>query len=218
MNTTITRQIEQLGVFPIIVIEDAADASRLGETLLAAGLPCAEVTFRTAAAESAINALAKGFPDLLVGAGTVLSVEQAQRAIDAGARFMLAPGFNPTVVDFCLERNVSIYPGICTPTEIEAAMAKGLKVLKFFPSESMGGLEYLRAVSAPLSMVRYIPTGGINLENLPDYLNFDRVLACAGTWIVKKQWLKDKDYDRIRREAEKAVAVVKSVRGGQQNG
>lgn len=213
MGTTVTQQIEQLGVFPIIVIEDARDALQLGETLLAAGLPCAEVTFRTAAAEEAIRSLAKGFPELLVGAGTVLSVEQAQKAIDAGATFVLSPGFNPKVVDFCLSQEIAIYPGIATPTEIEAAMAKGLKVLKFFPAESMGGLQYLKAISAPLSMVRYIPTGGVNLQNLPDYLNFDKVLACAGTWIVKKAWLKDKDFDRIRKEAEDAVALVKKLRG-----
>jgi 2-dehydro-3-deoxyphosphogluconate aldolase/(4S)-4-hydroxy-2-oxoglutarate aldolase len=213
MSTTVTQQIEQLGVFPIIVIEDAKDALQLGETLLAAGLPCAEVTFRTAAAEEAIRSLAEGFPELLVGAGTVLSVEQAQQAIDAGATFILSPGFNPKVVDFCLSQAVAIYPGIATPTEIEAAMAKGLKVLKFFPAASMGGLQYLKAISAPLSMVRYIPTGGVNLQNLPDYLNFDKVLACAGTWIVKKQWLIDKDFDRIRKEAEDAVALVKKLRG-----
>jgi 2-dehydro-3-deoxyphosphogluconate aldolase/(4S)-4-hydroxy-2-oxoglutarate aldolase len=213
MSTTVTQQIEQLGVFPIIVIEDARDALQLGETLLAAGLPCAEVTFRTAAAEEAIRSLAEGFPELLVGAGTVLSVEQAQQAIDAGATFILSPGFNPEVVDFCLSQEVAIYPGIATPTEIEAAMAKGLKVLKFFPAASMGGLQYLKAISAPLSMVRYIPTGGVNLQNLPDYLNFDKVLACAGTWIVKKQWLIDRDFDRIRKEAEDAVAVVKKLRG-----
>ena len=213
MSTTVTQQIEQLGVFPIIVIEDAKDALQLGETLLAAGLPCAEVTFRTAAAEEAIRSLAEGFPELLVGAGTVLSVEQAQKAIDAGATFILSPGFNPKVVDFCLSQDVAIYPGIATPTEIEAAMAKGLKVLKFFPAASMGGLQYLKAISAPLSMVRYIPTGGVNLQNLPDYLNFDKVLACAGTWIVKKQWLIDRDFDRIRKEAEDAVAVVKKLRG-----
>jgi 2-dehydro-3-deoxyphosphogluconate aldolase/(4S)-4-hydroxy-2-oxoglutarate aldolase len=213
MSTSVTQQIEQLGVFPIIVIEDARDALQLGETLLAAGLPCAEVTFRTAAAEEAIRSLAEGFPELLVGAGTVLSVEQAQQAIDAGATFILSPGFNPEVVDFCLSQEVAIYPGIATPTEIEAAMAKGLKVLKFFPAASMGGLQYLKAISAPLSMVRYIPTGGVNLQNLPDYLNFDKVLACAGTWIVKKQWLIDRDFDRIRKEAEDAVAVVKKLRG-----
>lgn len=213
MSTTVTQQIEQLGVFPIIVIEDAKDALQLGETLLAAGLPCAEVTFRTAAAEEAIRSLAEGFPELLVGAGTVLSVEQAQKAIDAGATFILSPGFNPKVVDFCLSQDVAIYPGIATPTEIEAAMAKGLKVLKFFPAASMGGLQYLKAISAPLSMVRFIPTGGVNLHNLPDYLNFDKVLACAGTWIVKKQWLIDKDFDRIRKEAEDAVALVTKLRG-----
>jgi Entner-Doudoroff aldolase len=213
MNRTITQQIEQLGVFPIIVIDDPADAIPLGESLLEAGLPCVEVTFRTEAAEAAIHNLSRNFPDLLLGAGTILSTEQARRAIDAGVKFILSPGFNPMVVDYCQGQGVDIYPGICTPTEIEAAMAKGLKVLKFFPSEAMGGIPYLKAISAPLAMVKYIPTGGVNIQNLPEYLRFDKILACAGTWIAKKQLLQEKDFSTIKKQAEEAVAIVRKVRG-----
>lgn len=214
MNDETTARLEQLGVFPIIVIDRAEDAVPLGEALLKAGLPCAEVTFRTPAAAEAIQTLAREFPEMLVGAGTVLSIEQADRAIDSGARFILSPGFNPSVVDHCIMRGVTIYPGVCTPTEIEAAMGKGLRVLKFFPAEAMGGLSYLKAISAPLSMVRYLPTGGVNLTNLPDYLAFDKIVSCAGTWIVKKEWLQARDFDRIRQEAEASVKVVQQVRGG----
>jgi 2-dehydro-3-deoxyphosphogluconate aldolase/(4S)-4-hydroxy-2-oxoglutarate aldolase len=214
MKDKVTHRIENLGVFPIAVLERADDAPRLAEALHEGGLPCLEVTFRTAAAEQAIRIVAREFPEMLLGAGTVLQVDQAAAAIEAGARFILAPGFNPKVVDYCLCREVTVFPGVCTPTEIEAAMSKGLHILKFFPSEAMGGLRYLKAISAPLSMVSFIPTGGVNLQNLPDYLAFDKVLACAGTWIVKKEWLAKGEFDRIREEAKNAVRIVSSVRGG----
>jgi 2-dehydro-3-deoxyphosphogluconate aldolase/(4S)-4-hydroxy-2-oxoglutarate aldolase len=214
MNESIINRIEGLGVFPIIVIDRASDVIPLGHALLRAGLPCAEVTFRTEAAAEAIQSFSNEFPDMLLGAGTVLQVGQAKAAIEAGATFMVAPGFNPRVVDYCLEQGVTIFPGVCTPTEIETAAAKGLTVLKFFPSEAMGGLSYLKAVSAPLSMVRYIPTGGVNLQNLPDYLAFDLVLACAGTWIVRKNWLAEGRFDLIEKEAANAMEVVRKVRGG----
>lgn len=218
MKESITNKIERLGVFPIIVIDRASDAVPLGEALLKAGLPCAEVTFRTAAAAEAIRTLSKEFPEMLLGAGTVLKVEQADAAVEAGATFMVTPGFNHQVVDHCIQQGIEIYPGVCTPTEIDTAVTKGLEVLKFFPAEAMGGLSYLKAVSAPLSMVRYIPTGGVNLQNFPDYLAFDKVLACAGTWIVKKNWLAEGRFDLIEKEAANAVEVVKRVRGGSTNG
>jgi 2-dehydro-3-deoxyphosphogluconate aldolase/(4S)-4-hydroxy-2-oxoglutarate aldolase len=218
MAKTIIERIEEMGVFPIIVIDRPADARPLGEALLEAGLPSAEVTFRTSAAAEAIHILSSEFPDLLVGAGTVLNEEQAQSAVDAGAQFILAPGFNSAVVDFCSRQDVVAFPGVCTPTEIEAALRKGLTVLKFFPAEAMGGLAYLKAVSGPLAQARFVPTGGVNLENLPEYLRFEKVLACAGTWIVKKAWLNEGDFNRIRQEAEAAVRVVKEVRGGIEHG
>ena len=149
---------------------------------------------------------------MLLGAGTVLQVEQVDQAIDAGARFILAPGFNPAVVDYCLAQDVPVFPGVCTPTEVEAALGKGLNVLKFFPAEAMGGVNYLKAISAPLSMVRYLPTGGVNLKNLSDYLNFDRVLACAGTWIARKDRLREKRFDLIEEDAAKAVSLVAQIR------
>jgi 2-dehydro-3-deoxyphosphogluconate aldolase/(4S)-4-hydroxy-2-oxoglutarate aldolase len=149
---------------------------------------------------------------MLIGAGTVLSVDQVKQALDAGATYILAPGYNPTVVDFCLENQVSIYPGVCTPTEIDTALCRGLTVLKFFPAEAMGGLNYLKAISAPLAKARYLPTGGVNLQNLPDYLRFEKVLACAGTWIAKKDLIAERRFDRIRAEAEKAVQVVQEIR------
>ena len=150
---------------------------------------------------------------MLLGAGTVLKVEQVDAAIQAGVKFMVTPGFNPKIVNHCLEQEVDIYPGVCTPTEIDTAANMGLSVLKFFPAEAMGGLSYLKAVSAPLSMVRYIPTGGINLENFRDYLSFEKTLACAGTWIVKKNWLAEGRFDLIEQEAAQAVQIVHEVRG-----
>jgi 2-dehydro-3-deoxyphosphogluconate aldolase/(4S)-4-hydroxy-2-oxoglutarate aldolase len=218
MKESITNKIQGLGVFPIIVIDRVDDVVPLGEALLRGGLPCAEVTFRTEAAAEAISTLSREFPDMLLGAGTVLKVEQADAAIDAGATFMVTPGFNHQVVDHCLAKGVDIYPGVCTPTEMDTAVSKGLTVLKFFPSEAMGGLPFLKAVSAPLSMVRFIPTGGVNLENFPEYLAFEKTLACAGTWIVKKNWLAEGRFDLIEQEAANAVEVVKRVRGGSANG
>jgi len=218
MKESITNKIQALGVFPIIVLDHVADVVPLGEALLRAGLPCAEVTFRTAAAAEAISTFSRAFPDMLLGAGTVLTVDQADAAIDAGATFMVTPGFNHQVVDHCLAKGVNIYPGVCTPTEMDTAVSKGLTVLKFFPAEAMGGLSFLKAVSAPLSMVRFIPTGGVNLENFPDYLAFEKTLACAGTWIVKKNWLVEGRFDLIEQEAANAVGVVRRVRGESNNG
>ena len=213
MKESITDKIQELGVFPIIVINKAEDALPLGECLLRAGLPCAEVTFRTAAAAEAIATLSREFPEMLLGAGTVLKPEQVDAAIQSGVKFMVTPGFNPTIVSHCLEQGVDIYPGVCTPTEIDTAVNMGLSVLKFFPAEAMGGLSYLKAVSAPLSMVRYIPTGGINLQNFRDYLSFEKTLACAGTWIVKKNWLAEGRFDLIEQEAAQSVQIVREVRG-----
>jgi Entner-Doudoroff aldolase len=214
MSESIIQQLEELGVFPIVVIDDPDDAEPLGAALLEAGMPCAEVTFRTPAAADAIGKLGRCFPQLLLGAGTVLKIDQAKKAKDLGVRFILSPGFNPKVVDYCLSEGLTVFPGVCTPTEIEAAMDHGLTVLKFFPAEAMGGLPYLKAISAPLSMVRYLPTGGVNLQNLPAYLDFKQTLACAGTWIVRKEWLKQKRFDLIGKEAAQSLDVVRTVRKG----
>ena len=201
--------LRRLRIVPVIVIDDPADATPLAGALIEGGLPCAEVTFRTPHAAEAIAGMAQAHPEMLVGAGTVLTPQQAARALNAGARFIVAPGFNPAVVDYCLERGVPVYPGVCTPTEIEMALGKGLQVLKFFPAEAAGGLPFLKAAAAPYSGVEFMPTGGINPENLPSYLGFKRVLACGGSWMAPTEWIAGKQFDRIRAETERAIRVVR---------
>ncbi|HEX6925227.1 MAG TPA: bifunctional 4-hydroxy-2-oxoglutarate aldolase/2-dehydro-3-deoxy-phosphogluconate aldolase [Longimicrobiaceae bacterium] len=206
-------RLRQLRLAPVIVIDDPADAEPLAEALVAGGLPCAEVTFRTAAAAEAIRRMTKAQPEMLVGAGTVLTTEQAAQAREAGAQFIVSPGFNPVVVDYCLERGIPIFPGVCTPTEIEAGLQRGLKVLKFFPAEPAGGLSYLKAISAPYSMVEFIPTGGINAEKLPAYLSFRSVVACGGSWMAPSDWIRAGQFDRIREETAKAVEAIRQTTG-----
>jgi 2-dehydro-3-deoxyphosphogluconate aldolase/(4S)-4-hydroxy-2-oxoglutarate aldolase len=196
-------------VVPVIVIDDVANAVPLATALADGGLPCAEVTFRTPMAAEAIRRIAEECPGMFVGAGTVLTAAQAARARDAGARFVVAPGFNPAVVDWCLERGMPVYPGVCTPTEIEMALVKGLQVLKFFPAEAAGGLAFLRAVAAPYVGVEFIPTGGINLANLGDYLAFERVVACGGSWMAPAESIAARRFDVIRAETERAMQVVR---------
>lgn len=204
----ILSKIEKLGVLPVIKIEDAKDAVPLAQALIDGGLPAAEVTFRTSAAEAAIRNITSAFPDMLVGAGTVLTPEQARTALNAGAKFIVSPGLNPHVVDFCLEQGVLVSPGIATPTELEAALAKQLKVLKFFPAENMGGLTYLKAMSAPYSGLRFIPTGGVNAGNILAYLKFNKVLACGGSWMVKADLISGQRFDVIKDLVKEAVQTI----------
>lgn len=182
MMNAILEKIGALRLVPVVKIENSKDAIPLGQALLAGHLPIAEITFRTAAAQAAIRALTAELPDLLVGAGTVLSVDQAKSAVDAGARFMVAPGFNPTVVDYCLDQGICVVPGVNNPSQIERALERKLEVVKFFPAEASGGLPFLKAVAAPYSGIQFLPTGGINLQNLMTYLSFPRVIACGGSW------------------------------------
>ena len=218
MKKQIIDKIGQLGVFPIVVLDDAEDAEPLGEALMEGGLPIVEVTFRTPAASKAIRTFSSRFPEMLVGAGTVLTNDLADEAADAGAEFILAPGYNPSVVDYCIDKELTIFPGVCTPSEIDACLARGLEVLKFFPAEAMGGVEFLKSVSAPLAAARYLPTGGLTLQNLPDYLSFPKTHACAGTWIAKKDLIQAGRFDLIKKGAEDARAVVKSIRKEENNG
>jgi 2-dehydro-3-deoxyphosphogluconate aldolase/(4S)-4-hydroxy-2-oxoglutarate aldolase len=204
-ETEILAQLQELRIVPVIVINDAADAEPLGAALAEGGLPCAEITFRTAAAGEAIRRIADAHPELLVGAGTVLTPKQAAEAKAAGAKFVVSPGFNPAVVDACQEHGVPVFPGVCTPTEIEAGLAKGLKVLKFFPAEPAGGLSFLKAIAAPYSMLKFIPTGGINAANVGSYLAFKAVVACGGSWMAPADWIAGKQFDRIRQEVAAAV-------------
>ena len=207
--SAIIEQLRALRIVPVIVIEDPADAVPLANALVDGGLPIAEVTFRTANAAEAIGRIAAEKPDLLVGAGTVLKPEQAKQARAAGASFMVAPGFNPAVVDYCLEHDIPVFPGVATPTEVELALDKGLSVVKFFPAEPMGGLPFLKAMSAPYGMMSFIPTGGISTNNVKEYLGFNKVVACGGSWMAPAEWIKGKMFDRIRDETRNAVAATR---------
>lgn len=208
----IMKQIGQIGIVPVVAIEDAADAVPLGRALLDGGLPCAEITFRTAAAADAIKAMSDAFPNLLVGAGTVLTVAQAEQAKAAGVKFIVTPGFDAGVVDWCLANQMPITPGVMTPSDINQALAKGLTLLKFFPAEVAGGTKALKAIGGPYVGVKFIPTGGINADNLSEYLNLPMVHACGGSFMVKKQMIADGKFDAITETAKNAVDIVRSAR------
>ena len=210
-GSALAARLRTLRLLPVIVIDDPADAAPLARALSEGGLPCAEVTFRTAAAAEAIRRMTDADPELLVGAGTVLTVEQAAAARAAGARFMVSPGFGPAVVDYCLANDIPVFPGVCTPTEVEAALTKGLRTLKFFPAEPMGGIKFLKAISAPYGMVEWMPTGGVNRENVRAYLDFPKVVACGGSWMAPSEWISGKQFDRIREETELAVRSVRDL-------
>jgi len=205
-------RLRQLGIIPVVSLERVESAIPLAEALLNGGLPCAEITFRTAAAEAAIRAISKTFPEILIGAGTVLTEEQIERAVAAGAKFIVAPGFSVSVVNFCLERHIPVFPGVCTPTDIQAALETGLTMLKFFPADAFGGLKTLKALSAPFPSVEFIPTGGISAANLAEYLSCKKVLACGGSWMVKNELISDGNFTEITRLTEEAVAIRRKAR------
>jgi 2-dehydro-3-deoxyphosphogluconate aldolase/(4S)-4-hydroxy-2-oxoglutarate aldolase len=206
-------ELRRLGVVPVIVLDDPARAGRLAKALLDGGLPCAEITFRTVAAAEALQRISQEYPDVLLGAGTVLTPEQAARARAAGARFVVSPGFNRRVVQYCQAHDLAVFPGVCTPTEIEAALETGLTVLKFFPAEPLGGLAFLEAIAAPYPGVEFIPTGGINADHLPRYLQCSKVVACGGSWMAPKAWIQEGAYDRICDAVRLAVQAVAASRG-----
>ena len=204
----ILKQIGELGIVPVVKIDNAADAVPLGQALIDGGLPLSEITFRTAAAAEAIQNTVKAFPEMLVGAGTVLNVEQAQRAIDSGAKFIVSPGFNPAVVEFCVKKGIPITPGCSNPSDIEMALGFDLEVVKFFPAESFGGLPTLKAMSAPYGMMKFIPTGGISANNIIDYISFNKVLACGGSWMVKDELIKKGNFAEIARLTREAINLI----------
>ncbi len=208
----IVKELSLIGLVPVIKIDDAADAAPLARALEAGGLPCAEVTFRTAAAAEAIAEMVKACPDMIVGAGTVLTVEQADAAIAAGATFIVSPGLNPTVVRHCIEKEIPVIPGINNPTGIEQALELGLKIVKFFPAEPSGGLNMLKAMAAPYGGVRFMPTGGISPANVGEYLAWDRIIACGGSWMVPPKLLAAKDFAGIEKLAREAVDTMLSFR------
>jgi 2-dehydro-3-deoxyphosphogluconate aldolase/(4S)-4-hydroxy-2-oxoglutarate aldolase len=200
-------QLRQCGIIPIVVIDDDADAVPLAEALLRGGLTTMEVTFRTPAARGALSRISASVPSILLGAGTVITIEQANIAIEAGARYIVSPGLDPAIVAHCIGRGVGVIPGVLTATEIQAAIGLGLEVVKFFPAEAAGGLTYLKAVAAPFRTMRFIPTGGIDESNAGAYLAHPQVLACGGSWIVKSDLIKAKRFDEITRLATLAATL-----------
>ena len=210
---SVLETLRQLKLVPVIVIDDPASAPALGRVLAEGGLPCAEVTFRTPSAREALTRLTSECPEVLAGAGTILTPGQARDALDAGAKFVVAPGFNPSVVEYCLEHDVPVFPGIATPSEIEAAMTRDLKVLKFFPAEPLGGVAYLKAISAPYGSLEFMPTGGIGMQNVRSYLAFSKVVACGGSWMAPSDLIAAGQFARITDEVRKAVETVQSNDG-----
>ena len=204
----ISEQIFKIGIIPVIAIDDADKAVPLAKALVKGGLPAAEVTFRTAAAEEAIRRIVAEVPDMLVGAGTVLTKEQADRAIAAGSQFIVSPGFNPEITRYVLDKGVVMMPGTATPGEMEQAMSMGLDVVKFFPAEQNGGVAKLKALAGPYTNLRWMPTGGVNTKNMMDYLGFDRIIACGGTWMVKKDLIEGEQWDEITRICKEAVKTM----------
>ncbi len=200
--------IEKLKVVPVIKLDDAKDAVPLGKALVEGGLPVAEITFRTEAAEEAIRRMSGAYPEIAVGAGTLTSVEQAKRALDAGASFFVSPGFHKGITEFAIQNNIPVYPGVCTPTELMMAMEYGLPVVKFFPAGQYGGMKTIKALSGPFPRMKFMPTGGINQGNIREYLAEPCVIACGGSWMVKDDMLKKQDFDGIRQLVSEAVALV----------
>ncbi len=204
----ILEQFQKLGIIPVVVIDDAKDAVPLAKALCEGGLPVAEVTFRTDAAEEAIRLMSEAYPEMLVGAGTVLTTEQVDRAVAAGSKFIVSPGLNPNIVKYCQEKNVPITPGTARPTDIEMALELGLDVVKFFPAEQNGGLAMIKAMAAPYTKVKFMPTGGINAKNLKSYLDFDKIIACGGSWMVPKDLVAAGDFEAIKNLTREAVNTM----------
>ena len=204
----VLQKIYDIGIVPVIAIEDADKAVPLAKALVAGGLPAAEVTFRTEAAEEAIRRIVAEVPEMLVGAGTVLTKEQADRAIAAGVKFIVSPGFNPEITKYVIDKGMLMMPGTATPGEMEQAMSMGLNVVKFFPAEQNGGIAKIKAVAGPYANLRWMPTGGVNAKNLLDYLSFNKIIACGGTWMVNKQLIDSENWAEIERLTREAVNTM----------
>lgn len=211
MNTA-AEQFAQYGVIPVVVLHDAKDAAPLAHALCEGGLPCAEVTFRTSAAEESIRIMAEKYPQMLVGAGTVLTIDQVDRAVSAGAKFIVSPGFDPEVVDYCISRNIPIFPGCITPSEVAQAVKRGLNNVKFFSAEQAGGVAMIKAMAAPYTKMKFMPTGGINAGNLKEYLSCDKIFACGGSWMVKGDMVRAGEFDKIKAMTKEAVDLVAEIR------
>ena len=212
MNEVLMK-IGQMGIVPVVVLNDVKNAVPLAQSLINGGLPCAEVTFRTEAAQQSIAEISKNFPQMFVGAGTVLTTEQVDRAVDAGAKFIVSPGFNPKVVEYCIKKGYPVTPGIMTPTELEMTLEFGLDVVKFFPAENAGGLKMIKAMAAPYTKMKFMPTGGINPQNVREYLQCDKILACGGSWMVKGDLINSGNFAEIEKLTKQASQIVKEIRG-----
>lgn len=201
----VLNQIQKIGIVPVVVLNDAKDAKALAKALCAGGLPCAEVTFRTSAAEESIRIMSTNFPDMLVGAGTVLTTDQVDRAVAAGAKFIVSPGLNPKIVKYCIDKGVPVTPGTTNPSDIEQALELGLEVVKFFPAEAAGGLKMIKAMAAPYVNMKFMPTGGINADNLTEYLDFPKIIACGGSWMVSGALVEAGKFDEIEALTREAM-------------
>ena len=197
-----------MGIVPVVKLDDAKDAAPLAKALVDGGLPCAEVTFRTNAAEESIRQMAKAFPKMLIGAGTILTTEQVDRAIAAGATFIVSPGLNPKIVQYCVNKNIPITPGCSSPSDMEQAIELGLTTVKFFPAEQSGGIDAIRAMSAPYSGLSFMPTGGVSAKNLQNYLSFPKIIACGGSWMVKDDLIRNGKFDEITRLTREAIQTM----------
>jgi 2-dehydro-3-deoxyphosphogluconate aldolase/(4S)-4-hydroxy-2-oxoglutarate aldolase len=204
----VIEELGKIGIVPVIALDDAKDAEPLAKALIAGGLPCAEVTFRTAAAEESIRIMAEKFPEMIVGAGTVLTTEQADRAVKAGAKFIVSPGLNPKVVKHCIDKGYPIVPGTSNPSDVEVAIELGLDVVKFFPAEAAGGLNMIKSMAAPYTNMKFMPTGGVNASNLKSYLDFGKIVCCGGSWMVKKDLVSAGDFATIEKLTREAVDTM----------
>ena len=204
----VLEEISKIGIVPVIALDHVEDAAPLAKALCDGGLPCAEVTFRTAAAEESIRIMAEQFPEMLVGAGTVLTTEQVDRAVNAGAKFIVSPGLNPKVVKYCVEKGIPVTPGCSNPSDVEVAIELGLDVVKFFPAEAAGGLNMIKSMAAPYVNMKFMPTGGVNAKNLTSYLDFPKIIACGGSWMVPGDLINAGEWDKIEQLTREAVQTM----------
>lgn len=207
----VNKKIEELKIVPVVVLHNADNAVPLADALIQGGLPIAEITFRTEAAEASIRAITERFPEMLVGAGTIVTVEQAKKAVSAGAKFLVSAGFSQKVTEYAIENKIPVFPGICTPTELMYLLEYGLSVAKFFPASQYGGLATIKALSGPFPQMRFMPTGGINAGNIREYLADPRIIACGGSWMVKDSLIREGMFDEIKKATMEAVELVKDL-------
>lgn len=206
----VLEKIEKIGIVPVATIDSIEDAIPLAKALCEGGLPCVEVTFRTAAAKESIQEMTREFPNMIIGAGTILNISQVDEAVAAGAKFIVSPGLNPKVVEYCINKSILIIPGCSNPSDIEQAIELGIDTVKFFPAEVAGGLNMIKALSGPYGNIKFMPTGGININNLNSYLEFDKIIACGGTWMVNQKLIREGSFKEIENITREAVETILS--------